>query len=196
MREHGLAIAAQSSTLAPADGKMYALRDVTATVDSIPLIAASIMSKKLAIGPSHLLLDVKVGAGAFMKTRGDGAQLAETMVRIGEDAGVRTRGRAHGDGSAARLRGGQRAGDRRGDRAAARRRARTTRRRSACTRWRRCCTWRAGGGRGRGRAARAAVRMDDGSGLAKFAEVVKAQGGDPAQIEDPDACRRRRTARW
>ncbi len=90
LREHGLALSAQSSELAPADGKMYALRDVTATVDSIPLIAASIMSKKLAVGPSHLLLDVKVGAGAFMKTEPDARRLAATMVHIGEDAGVRT----------------------------------------------------------------------------------------------------------
>ena len=90
LHEHGLALSAQSADLAPADGKMYALRDVTATVDSIPLIAASIMSKKLAVGPSHLLLDVKVGAGAFMKTEREARRLAETMVRLGEDAGVRT----------------------------------------------------------------------------------------------------------
>jgi pyrimidine-nucleoside phosphorylase len=90
LKRHGLALSAQSSELAPADGKMYALRDVTATIDSIPLIAASIMSKKLAVGPSHLLLDVKVGSGAFMKTVGEARRLAETMARIGEDAGVRT----------------------------------------------------------------------------------------------------------
>ncbi|HKV83132.1 MAG TPA: thymidine phosphorylase, partial [Ktedonobacterales bacterium] len=90
LARHGLALSAQSSDLAPADGKMYALRDVTATIDSIPLIAASIMSKKLAVGPSHLLLDVKVGSGAFMKTLEDARRLARTMVRIGEDAGVRT----------------------------------------------------------------------------------------------------------
>jgi pyrimidine-nucleoside phosphorylase len=90
LRQHGLALSAQSSDLAPADGKIYALRDVTGTIESIPLIAASIMSKKLAVGPSHLLLDVKVGTGAFMKTVGEARRLAETMVSIGEDAGVRT----------------------------------------------------------------------------------------------------------
>lgn len=183
VEHHGLALAAQSADLAPADGKMYALRDVTATVDSIPLIAASIMSKKLAVGPSQLLLDVKVGAGAFMKTADDARRLAGTMVGIGEDAGVRTRavltamdqplGRAVGNAleiaEAVAILRGEGPDD-------------VT---ALCLH--EVATLLAMAGLARDEAEgheRAERAMRDGGGQATLAEVVAAQGGDARQVED------------
>ncbi len=185
VRRHGLALAAQSSELAPADGKMYALRDVTATIDSLPLIAASIMSKKLAVGPSHLLLDVKVGSGAFMKTEAQARRLAETMVRIGEDAGVHTvaalssmeqpLGRAVGNAlevaEAVAILGGTGPED-------------VT---ALCLHETAALLAMAGLAASEAEGhARAEAAIASGAGLAKFAEVVAAQGGDARQIEHPE----------
>jgi thymidine phosphorylase len=90
LRDVGAVVCAAGSGLAPADGKLYALRDITGTVECIPLIASSIMSKKIAEGTGALVLDVKFGSGAFIKDQAISRKLAETMVQLGADAGVAT----------------------------------------------------------------------------------------------------------
>jgi thymidine phosphorylase len=90
LAEIGAVICAAGSGLAPADKKLYALRDVTGTVEAIPLIASSLMSKKIAEGTGSLVLDVKVGSGAFMKDLSKAKELAEVLVQLGQDAGVKT----------------------------------------------------------------------------------------------------------
>ena len=184
LTQHHIVLAGQSDDLAPADGRMYALRDVTGTVESIPLIAASIMSKKLAIGASHLLLDVKVGSGAFMKTVEEARELAGTMVNIGRLAGLHTvaaitsmdqpLGLAIGNAlemaeaiAILHGKGPQDVSDL-------------------------CCheaaellvmTGTAGSMSEAERRVEHAVRS--GAGVAKLAEVIAAQGGDAQQIEEP-----------
>ena len=93
LKKTGIALISQTADVAPADRRLYALRDVTGTVESIPLISASILSKKLAEGIEGLILDVKVGEGAFMKTMSDARELAESLVRVGNSSGVKTRAR-------------------------------------------------------------------------------------------------------
>jgi len=172
LRDVGAVIASAGEQLAPADHQLYALRDVTATVESIPLIASSIMSKKIAGGADAVLLDVKVGAGAFMRELGPARELAQTMVRLGSDAGVRTvclltameapLGRAVGNAlevaeAVEVLRGGGPAD------------------------LREVCLAVAGEMLALGGAPQdAAPALDDGRALAVWERMVAAQGGDPA----------------
>ena len=184
VNEVGIAIVGQSADLAPADKLLYALRDVTATVDSLPLIASSIMGKKLAADDDCILLDVKTGSGAFMKTEEDSRALAEAMVDIGKRAGKRVRalitdmdrplGQAIGNTleviEAIRALQGNGPED-----------------------LVELCTALAThmlviSERGTEEACREAVCrvIDDGSALRTFAAMVKAQGGDPAWIYHPE----------
>jgi pyrimidine-nucleoside phosphorylase/thymidine phosphorylase len=184
VRECGACLVGQTARLAPADRRLYALRDVTATVESIPLIAASIMSKKLAEGIDALVLDVKVGSGAFMKTAGDARALARTLAGIGRGVGKRVTalltdmsqplGRAVGNAlevveTIDLLRGGGPPDLREVT--------------VALT----AEMLLLGGVAPDAAAARAAVEaaIADGRGLAKLEEIVRAQGGDARAIADP-----------
>ncbi len=180
----GLVLAGQTNDLAPADGKLYALRDVTATVSNRSLIAASIMSKKLAAGADAIVLDVKMGSGAFMPTLEAAEDLARLMVDIGQDAGRRVvalisdmnQPLGHAVGNAlevkealATLGGG-----------------------GPQDFWEHCRTvagmmvWLAGAAPTPDAAqALVAAARADGRGLAKFRQLVVAQGGDGRQVDDP-----------
>ncbi len=184
VREVGACLAGQTARLVPADRKLYALRDVTATVESIPLIAASIMSKKLAEGIDALVLDVKVGSGAFMKSVEDARSLARAIAAIGRGMGKRVvalltsmdqpLGRAVGNAlevaeAIELLRGG-------GPEDLREVTVELTAEMLVL------------GGRAPDLAAartKVADAIADGSGLAKLEEIVRAQGGDPAAIRDP-----------
>ena len=182
--EIGLCVASQTGDLAPADKKLYSLRDATATVESIPLIASSIMSKKLASGAQCIVLDVKCGSGAFMKTREDALHLARAMVRIGQGAGRRMAalitnmdiplGHAVGNAlevaeAAEILRGA-------GDEAL----------RKLCVELSAQLLALSIGESVPVCRERAAAALCDGSAFEKLCEMVQAQGGDPAVLEHPE----------
>ena len=185
LRDIGVALSGQSADLAPADGKLYALRDVTGTVPSLPLIASSVMSKKIAAGAQGIVLDVKVGLGAFVKTLPEATRLARLMVAIGKRAGRKTvaliadmnqpLGVAVGNAlevreALATLRGGGPPDFR-----------------EHCLVIGSHMLTLAGAARSL-KAARAQLEsaLTDGLGLAKFKALVAAQGGDVAALDDPD----------
>ena len=181
----GVCLAGQSASLAPADRGLYALRDVTATVESIPLITASILSKKLAEGLDGLVLDVKVGRGAFMKTEKDAVALAESLVAVGTSAGTRV--------SALLTRMDVPLGRTIGNAIETREAIELLHGRSPddlleCTLALGVEMLKLAGlekNEGRARASLSAV-IADGSARRLLAKVVGAQGGDPRVVEEPD----------
>lgn len=185
LRAIGVVLTGQSGDLAPADGKLYALRDVTGTVQSIPLIASSVMSKKIAGGAQAIVLDVKVGSGAFMTTLKEARALAQAMVGIGQKAGRKVvailsdmnQPLGHAVGNALELR-----------------EALATLRGGGPGDFREHCLLVAGhllrlAGRVRTpKAARELLQaaLADGRALAKFRQLVEAQGGDVRYVDEPD----------
>jgi pyrimidine-nucleoside phosphorylase len=185
LAQHGLVVAGQSADLAPADGKFYALRDVTATVESLPLIAGSIMSKKIAAGADAIVLDVKVGAGAFMKTVAEAEDLARLMVKIGQGVNRRV--------AAILSDMNQPLGRAVGNALEVREAIETLHGRGPEDFREHCLTI---GGKMLELAGKAAnldearnmlaESLDNGQAWAKFVEWITAQGGDRNQLENPD----------
>ncbi len=190
----GVVVTGQTADLAPADGLMYALRDATGTVPSIPLIASSIMSKKIAAGAKGLVLDVKVGAGAFMRTLRDARALARLMVAIGK---------AHGLDVTAELSAmEQPLGYAVGNALEAAEAIETLRghgpgdlREVALTSGARMLVYARRARDERAARARLERAIADGSGLAKLRQRVAAQGGDARCVDDPSRLARARTVR-
>ena len=196
VEDHGIAVIGQSGNLVPADKKLYALRDVTATVDSIPLIASSIMSKKLAAGSDGIVLDVKTGSGAFMKDPASSRALAEKMVAIGRQAGKRCCALitnmdvplGHAVGNALEMREAIETLMGRGPADLVR----------VSTELAALMVWLGdAGGRREGNAGQRDAGLDrarervmealsTGAGLKVLADMVKAQGGDPQCVREPD----------
>ena len=184
VEELGMVIAGQTADLVPADKKLYALRDVTGTVPSIPLIASSIMSKKLAAGADVIVLDVKCGGGSFMKTEQNARELAEALVAIGTDAGKKTvvvitdmdepLGLAVGNALEVREAIAALSGERPGQLM------------ELCDTLGACILTAAGIAKDDADARAMIERVvADGSALREFERFVAAQGGDPAAIRDP-----------
>ncbi|MFQ3611560.1 MAG: thymidine phosphorylase [Fimbriimonadales bacterium] len=187
VRRVGCCLVGQSAQLVPADKKIYALRDATATVESIPLIASSIMSKKLAGGAQHIVLDVKVGSGAFMPTRERAQALAEALIAIGEGAGRKVR--------ALLTDMSQPLGRTVGNALEVREAIQTlTPDQPYCPRFRELCLRLAGTAlhlcqlaeTPESGYAQAERLLSEGYALEKFRQLVEAQGGDPHVIDQPD----------
>ncbi len=185
LAQHGVVVSGQSADLAPADGKFYALRDVTATVESLPLIAASVMSKKIAAGADAIVLDVKVGQGAFMKTVAEAEALARLMVKIGQGVGRKV--------AAVLTDMNQPLGAAVGNALEVRETIETLRGGGPTDFRHHCVTI---GGKMLELAGKAgslaegeemlAASLDNGRAWAKFVEWITAQGGDRSQLENPD----------